>query len=199
MIRDYVEKETYIDGSYARGRRLPLKLKNQYTVKIHDNCITAFDKTLPILVVALSPISWKGLHLYNVETADVRTDYQGNGLCKELYIALLQNNIAICSNGSHSLGARKTWARVAAERNVNAYGFDPNHEIFWKASPNKRRSEVISAKNYPSIYTGEDNGIILVRNGSDQDRLIKSYLRDKPKKFTKKDFLKNNSFSPKFF
>jgi len=196
MYREHTDKATYITGSSKTGKRLPIKLKNQYTVNIsRDHNIRAFDRSIPILDVSVSPIFWKGLYLYNVYTADVKIEYQGNGLCKAVYIALLQNNIALCSNGSHSLGARKTWARVAANRNVNAYGFDPNKGMFWIVRPNKRKSEIVSRKNYPAIYGKSEIGIILVRKGSDQDKLIKTYLKEgKMINTRKKDFLKNSSF-----
>jgi hypothetical protein len=121
----------------------------------------------------LDPFDFRGLRVYQVSWAGLDPKYKGQGIGYQLYKGLISIiGLDIIQTTSHSIGARKTWLRLANDPKIVAYGFDWAKEIVFKVQPNKNKTELKSARGGIMLYDNNTTGLVLVKRNSKDDKFL---------------------------
>lgn len=194
-----------VDGSYREGKKLPFTVGENYTVRVLQNSprdntgyitIRVFDNKIPVLNLNLSGAIWNGYKFYSINSAYVALNYQGNGICKELYTTLIKTyGMSLLTLGSHSEGASKTWLRVSRHPLINAYGFSAKTDKVWALTSNRKKTELVSKDPNNKMYGIPHAGIILTKKSSIHDIVLNYVCMGKRKRLLTEDFLYNDVFN----
>lgn len=135
--------------------------------------IGVFDGNKGVAEMWLDPHQFHGLRVYQVAWAGLDPAYSGQGIGYQLYLGLISIlGINIAQTTSHSIGARKTWLRLAKDPKIVAYGFDQDRGIIFHVEPNKAKTELKSAKKGIMLYDNSDTGMVLVKRNSKDDKYL---------------------------
>lgn len=155
-----------------------------------------WDGTNLIGEMEIDPVTYQGVKAYSVHHAVIDKEYQGQGIGWALYQGLISIlGINLLSNGSHSVGARKMWLKLAQDPKIRAYGFDQKTDQLFIVKPNKQKSELVSAKKGTKLYDNYGSGLILVKRNGPSDKRLERLLKQSTIKQPKDPF-GTEKFSP---
>jgi len=163
-------------------KELPFKIEGFELRYIKNNwgetTVSAWDGDTEVMEITLEPIAYQSIRCHSIIKAVVNPQYQGKGLGLSLYKGLIINlDMPIISNDSHSPGARKMWVRLNQDPAVDVYGFDLSSNRVFAVGPDESGTELSASSKDVELYGQPSTGVIATRKNGQADTIMKSLLR----------------------